>query len=133
VNGSAEELERALSTVFPQLVGCRVVLNGRLITSNPRYFQGTAVLDDAYLVKFAWSERAARRIDHEARVLKALANAELGLPVVACGGHLEERPGAADYQACARSTIELGSGQPGGWKASSKAGPGPGPIPGGVT
>jgi hypothetical protein len=36
VNGSAEELERALSTVFPQLVGCRVVLNGRLITRSTR-------------------------------------------------------------------------------------------------
>jgi aminoglycoside phosphotransferase (APT) family kinase protein len=52
-----------------------------VLTNNPRYFQGSAVLDGAYVVKFAWSEPAARRIAHEARLLEALAKTELGLPI----------------------------------------------------
>jgi hypothetical protein len=76
-----EELRGAISEAIPELAGRSVVLKDRVVTSNPRYFQGSAVLDGAYVVKFAWSEPAARRIAHEARLLEALANAELGLAV----------------------------------------------------
>jgi aminoglycoside phosphotransferase (APT) family kinase protein len=81
--GSLEELSQAISEVVPRLAGGFVAVNDRVVTSNPRYFQGSAVLDGAYVVKFAWSEPAARRIAHEARLLEALAKAELGLPVPA--------------------------------------------------
>lgn len=79
--GSLEELAQALREAVPELAGRPLVLNDRVVTSNPRYFQGSAVLDGAYVVKFAWSEPAARRIAHEGRLLEALAKAELGLPV----------------------------------------------------
>jgi aminoglycoside phosphotransferase (APT) family kinase protein len=92
---SVEELSQAISEVIPGLAGRPLALNDRVVTSNPRYFQGSAVLDDAYVVKFAWSEAAARRIAHEARLLEALAEAELGLPipaVVALSGRGSPRP-----------------------------------------
>jgi aminoglycoside phosphotransferase (APT) family kinase protein len=78
---SVGELRGAISEAIPELAGRSLVLNDRVVTSNPRYFQGSAVLGGAYVVKFAWSEPAARRIAHEARLLEALANAELGLAV----------------------------------------------------
>lgn len=78
---SVEDLREAISEAIPTLAGRSLVLNDRVVTSNPRYFQGSAVLDGAYVVKFAWSEPAARRIAHEARLLEALAKAELGLPI----------------------------------------------------
>lgn len=80
---SVEELNQVISGAMPELVGRPLVLNDRVVTSNPRYFQGSAVVDGAYVVKFAWSEPAARRIAHEARLLEALAKAELGLRVPA--------------------------------------------------
>src|SRR5580704_11746421 len=81
--GSAEELRLAVAEVLPESAGRPLVVNDRIVTSNPRYFQGTAVLDGAYVVKYAWSEPAARRIAHEAQLLEALADAQLGLPVPA--------------------------------------------------
>lgn len=78
-----EALREALNVVVPDLAGRSLVLNHRVVTSNPRYFQGSAVLDGAYVVKFAWSEPAARRIAHERRLLEALAEANLGLRVPA--------------------------------------------------
>lgn len=82
--GPVEELGQAVAEVMPELAGRRLVLNDRVMTSNPRYFQGSAVIDGTFVVKFAWSEAAARRIGHEARLLGALANARLDLcvPVV---------------------------------------------------
>jgi aminoglycoside phosphotransferase (APT) family kinase protein len=67
--------------VVPELAERPLVLNDRVITSDPRYFQGSAILDGAYIVKFAWSEPPARRLAHEGRVLAALAEAHGGLAV----------------------------------------------------
>ena len=50
------------------------MFNHRVITSDVRFFQGSAVVDGAYVVKFAWSESPARRIVHEGHVLMALAD-----------------------------------------------------------
>lgn len=80
---SVEELRLAVTEVLPESAGRPLVVADRIVTSNPRYFQGTAVLDGAYVVKYAWSEPAARRIAHEAQLLEALAHAQLGLPVPA--------------------------------------------------
>lgn len=81
--GSVEELRLAVSEVLPDSAGRPLVVHDRIVTSNPRYFQGTAVLGGAYVVKYAWSEAAARRIAHEARLLEALADTQPDLPVPA--------------------------------------------------
>jgi aminoglycoside phosphotransferase (APT) family kinase protein len=78
---SVEELRRAIGQVLPGLAERPIVLSHRVVTSDPRFFQGRAILDDAYVVKFAWSEPPARRIVHEGRVLAALAKVRDPLPV----------------------------------------------------
>jgi aminoglycoside phosphotransferase (APT) family kinase protein len=75
---------------MPELADLSLVLNHRVVTSDPRFFQGSAILDGAYLVKYAWSEPPARRIVHEGRVLAVLAEVDGGLgvpPVVAAGSN----------------------------------------------
>jgi aminoglycoside phosphotransferase (APT) family kinase protein len=103
-------LREAISEVIPELAERSLVLNDRVVTSNPRYFQGSAVLDGAYVVKFAWSEPAARRIAHEARLLGALAKAELGLPVPVV---------VAAPSAPALLITRLVSGEPLSWEAAN--------------
>ena len=66
---------------MPDLRRRSLVFNDRVITSDPRFFQGSAVLDGVHVVKFAWSEPPARRIVHEGRVLEALAGARGGLAI----------------------------------------------------
>jgi aminoglycoside phosphotransferase (APT) family kinase protein len=78
---SLEELRWAIGQLLPELPLRTLVLNDRVVTSNPRFFQGSAILDGAYIVKFAWSEPPARRIVHEGRVLAVLAEACGGLAV----------------------------------------------------
>lgn len=78
---SLEELRRAVGQLVPQLARRSLVRNDRIVTSDPRYFQGSAILAGAYVVKFAWSEPPARRIVHEGRVLAALAEARGALDV----------------------------------------------------
>ena len=78
-SGSLDQVRWALSQVLPALAERPVVLSDRVITGDPRFFQGSAVVDNAYVVKFAWSEPAARRIVHEARILRTLGDAAEGL------------------------------------------------------
>jgi aminoglycoside phosphotransferase (APT) family kinase protein len=78
---SLDELGHAIGEIALDLANRPLVLNDRVVTSDPRYFQGSAVIDGAYIVKFAWAESPARRIVHEGRVLAALATAHDTLPV----------------------------------------------------
>ena len=83
-----DELRSAVDLLMPKLAGRALVLNDRVVTSDPRFFQGSAILDEAYVVKFAWSEPPARRIVREGHVLAALAAARGNLavpPLVAAG------------------------------------------------
>jgi aminoglycoside phosphotransferase (APT) family kinase protein len=80
---SLDELRLAVDQVMPDLADRPLVLNNRIVTTNPRYFQGSAVLGSGYVVKFAWSESAARRIAHEGQLLVALAETDLKLAVPA--------------------------------------------------
>ena len=78
---SVGELRQAIGQVLPDLAGRPVELIDRVVTHDPRFFQGRAVLDGTYVVKFAWSEPPARRIVHEGRVLAALGDLRESLPV----------------------------------------------------
>jgi aminoglycoside phosphotransferase (APT) family kinase protein len=54
--------------------------NERAVGSNPDFFQGSGFIDNRFVVKFAWSEPAARRIAHEGDVLEVLGSVR-SLPV----------------------------------------------------
>ncbi len=47
---------------------------GWIVQSNPLWHGGSAVVDGTLVAKFAWSEPAARRVWHEARVLNVLGS-----------------------------------------------------------
>jgi aminoglycoside phosphotransferase (APT) family kinase protein len=49
-----------------------ILLNDRVVTDDPEFFQGSAVVGGEYVVKFAWAEAPARRMVHDAKVLGAL-------------------------------------------------------------
>jgi hypothetical protein len=57
---SLDELGHAIREIAPDLAARPLVVNERVVTRNPRYFQGSAVIDGVYIVKFAWSEPPAR-------------------------------------------------------------------------
>lgn len=80
-DGSTEVLRTALEEICPELAARPLVVNERVVTSDPRFFQASAVIDDAFIVKFAWSEPAARRIAHEGAILSALARVRPRLPL----------------------------------------------------
>ena len=82
--GSVPALRDALAKVAPELAGRPIAVNERVVTSDPRFFQGSAVVDSAFVVKFAWSEPAARRVALEGAVLTALGRAapDLAIPEV---------------------------------------------------
>jgi aminoglycoside phosphotransferase (APT) family kinase protein len=67
--------------VAPSLADAEIRLNDRVVTDNAEFFQGSAVVGGAYVVKFAWSEAPARRLVHEAAVLTVLGSREPPLPV----------------------------------------------------
>lgn len=108
---SVEEIRRAVTQVRPDLADRPLALNDRVVTSNPRYFQGSAVLDADYVVKFAWSEPAARRIVHEGRLLAALAETDLALQVPAV---------VAIAAAPALLITRLVAGEPLSWEAANR-------------
>lgn len=73
IAGRSEAAVRGgLAAIAPSLVDREIQLNDRVITDDPEFFQGSAVVGGDYVVKFAWAESPARRIVHEARVLGAL-------------------------------------------------------------
>ncbi len=80
-DGSVASLRATLVAVVPFLAEAEIRLNDRVVTDNAEFFQGSAVVGGAYLVKFAWSEAPARRLAHEAAVLTVLGSREPPLPV----------------------------------------------------
>jgi hypothetical protein len=54
-DGSVAPLRAALEAVAPSLADAEIRLNDRVITDNAEFFQASAVVGGAYLVKFAWS------------------------------------------------------------------------------
>ncbi|MFG1606742.1 phosphotransferase family protein [Actinoplanes sp. NPDC049265] len=78
---TVDALRAALRRVAPDLAEGTIVPRGPLAEDDPEWSGATAVIDDRYVVKFAWAEPPARRISREARLLDALRTA-LPLPTV---------------------------------------------------
>lgn len=87
---SVSELRSALRRVLPRLHGESIVLQSKDGQVSPRWHSGSAVIADAFVVKFAWSQVAAARIYREGQLLLGLHSVapQLQLPeVVATGSH----------------------------------------------
>jgi hypothetical protein len=78
----------ALRVVAPALAGLPVTIPGRVGQDDPVFQMSSAALGDDFVVKFAWSQAAARFILHQITTLETLA-LEPALPylpeVVAAG------------------------------------------------
>lgn len=48
---------------------------------NPLYWSGSAIVDGAFVVKFAWAEQPARRVWREGVLLQRLAATDPDLPI----------------------------------------------------
>src|ERR1051326_5156196 len=81
-------VREALGTVVPALADATIELSSQLARSEPEWCAGTAVVDRAFMAKFAWSEPAAIRVQREAKVLQALGRVApaLPLPIPAAAG-----------------------------------------------
>lgn len=86
---TVDAVRNGLRTVAPGLADATIVARGLQPADDPQWCAASAVVDDRYVVKFAWAPPPARRIWHEAQVLDALRTAvpRLSLPeVVAFSG-----------------------------------------------
>ncbi|WP_250003366.1 hypothetical protein [Actinoplanes sp. M2I2] len=71
----------ALRSVAPELAESTIEPRGLEPQDDPLWWGASAVVDGRYVVKFAWAEPPARRICHQARVLKLLPAAAPRLPL----------------------------------------------------
>ncbi|GAA0519612.1 hypothetical protein Ade02nite_80770 [Paractinoplanes deccanensis] len=74
-------LRDGLRMVAPELAGGTIVPRGLEPSDDPRWCAASAIVDEGFVVKFAWAEPPARRICREAEVLGALRAAVPGLPL----------------------------------------------------
>jgi aminoglycoside phosphotransferase (APT) family kinase protein len=79
---SVDALRTALDATDPDLAPRSITLQPWIEQTNPLWFGASAIVDDGFVAKFAWSQPAAERLWHEAQVLEALGGQarELRLP-----------------------------------------------------
>jgi aminoglycoside phosphotransferase (APT) family kinase protein len=65
--------------VAPELSGCSIKMSTQIVQDDPLWWSSTAIIDEQFIAKFAWSRPAALRVAHEIGVLTALAR-EPGVP-----------------------------------------------------
>lgn len=70
---SAAAVVDALRVVAPALAGLPVTITGRVSHDNPVFHMSSAALGDDFVVKFAWSQSAARFVLHQISILETLA------------------------------------------------------------
>src|SRR5688500_16429696 len=81
-DGSEASLRAAMGLCAPELANLPIGINPWLEQSNPTWWSSTAVVDDRFVAKFAWSEIRAVRLWREGAVLERLRAQEprLALP-----------------------------------------------------
>lgn len=75
-DGSEERLRSAMDVCASELADLPIRLNPRHAASNPLWWSSSAVVDDRFVVKFAWSEIRAVRLWREGLVLERLQTQE---------------------------------------------------------
>jgi aminoglycoside phosphotransferase (APT) family kinase protein len=85
---SPSAVAEALRAVAPQLCGLPVTIPDVTGSDDPVWHMSSAALGEDFIVKFAWSQAAARFVAHQISVLEALARepAVPFLPEVAASG-----------------------------------------------
>lgn len=71
----------ALARVAPDLADGSMVVTPKAEQPNPLYWSGSAIVDGAFVVKFAWAEEPARRVWREGVLLQRLAATDPDLPI----------------------------------------------------
>jgi aminoglycoside phosphotransferase (APT) family kinase protein len=84
-DSSPTTVAAAVRVVAPELAGLSLDLAPRRVEVDPLWWSSTAVMGGRFVVKFAWSEPAARRLAHEIGVLTALSHLSCVPEVVAAG------------------------------------------------
>ena len=79
-DGTESSLRRALARYAPHLSDLPIRINPWHAQSNPLWWSSSAVVDERFVVKFAWSEVRATRLWREGTVLERLRNLEPSLP-----------------------------------------------------
>ncbi len=74
-------LRSALGTAAPELASLPLRMNPALVSSNPLWWSATAVVDESFVVKFAWSKVRAVRLWREGVVLQRLKQIDPALPI----------------------------------------------------
>ncbi|MBM2616803.1 aminoglycoside phosphotransferase family protein [Actinoplanes sp. LDG1-06] len=78
---TVEDLRAALRPILPAAAAGTIVPRGLAPSDDPRWCAASAVVDDRWIVKFAWSEQAAQRIAHQAQILEVLHRVAPTLPL----------------------------------------------------
>lgn len=97
----------ALARIAPNLAGRPMVVTPKAKQPNPLYWSGSAIVDEAFIVKFAWAEVPATRVWREGVVLQRLAAADPGLPIP-CVVQVSQQP--------ALTITEMVAGDPLSWE-----------------
>jgi aminoglycoside phosphotransferase (APT) family kinase protein len=71
---SVASVRSALRRHAPELSDGDVVRQSWIEQSDPNWWDASAVVDKQFFVKFAWSEPAAQKVWHEARILQVLGS-----------------------------------------------------------
>lgn len=71
---SVASVRSALQRHAPELSDGDVTLQAWIEQKDPNWWRASAVIDKQFFVKFAWSEPAAQKVWHEARILQVLGS-----------------------------------------------------------
>jgi aminoglycoside phosphotransferase (APT) family kinase protein len=80
-DASEASLRSALAVGVPELAGLPLRINERLPSSNPLWWSASAVIDERFVAKYAWSPVRAERLWREGVVLERLAMRDSLLPL----------------------------------------------------
>jgi aminoglycoside phosphotransferase (APT) family kinase protein len=79
---SIEDVRAALARCLPDPAGRPIVLHDSWVeTGNPLWARSSAFIDQQWVVKFAWTEAAAAKLEREIQTLRALATSDRPPPV----------------------------------------------------
>src|SRR3954469_13471551 len=80
-DGTEESLRAAIAMCAPRLADLPISINAWHEQSNPLWWSSPAVVEERFVVKFAWSEVRAIRVWREGVVLERLLTLEPSLPL----------------------------------------------------
>jgi aminoglycoside phosphotransferase (APT) family kinase protein len=80
-DGTEQALRTAMAGCAPRLADLPIRINARHDQSNPLWWSSSAMVDDRFVVKFAWSEVRATRLWREGIVLERLRTLQPSLPI----------------------------------------------------